>query len=389
MMKNRYSNIIIFLFFVSVVFFNGCSFDYQSPVNVISEINTVSTDRGYFGYLRQKNDGGFLITGRISIDTVWQEYATMINATKNGTIIWQKDFVFDSCSMDLRYAIQRPDGKILFSGFMYGLENGKSRQYVFMALLDGSGNLIKRSKILICKEEDGRAGGLFNEISFSGGLGRLIFDYLVYNPDYQYPQSDTLHIINFNDSLEILSDRKYSKVVCSGRVNYPDDGGLLIPGSSYYGYQNESQLFRFDDLGHIIFHKTLTTDEAFSAIIAFNGNYLISSLRYNSPEPSVLYEIDKNGEIINSLTFADSLNVYYNSVHRLNDNGYLFANADALTVHMTKLDKNLKTEWISGFGDQSFHLGLGIELVPLREGGFAILEYINYRLSIIKTINFN
>jgi hypothetical protein len=337
--------------------------------------------------LSVKADQGFLVSGYLFQDNEY--HGIMINMNPDGDTIWTKRINLEGYTQSIIfYALEKSPDEILVTGITASLIGHR-----FIMWLDGQGNMTKQVILPLLPEYSTWDGKLF-----FGSTGEIrLVSFLNKISDNTMAANTLRQDLLTPEGQEIDSTVYQNIFSASSRVMQKNDGDLLIAGATWPGgsLDNLEMLFMQTHFtGEIIARKEFGSDSwdvGESVCQDFSEGYFVSGSQTYACEP-VIYPVSSSGDVGKFTSVADTIHSYGTILKKSND-GYLMFIQGYSRLYFIKLDKEMKTKYISfidyqnnpvGFPSVYFHVNLMID------GSFTFLYISDFNsgfngISLIKT----
>ncbi len=333
--------------------------------------------------LSVKSDQGFLASGYIYLDNEY--HGIIINMNPEGDTIWTRRINVEGYTQSVVfYALEKSPDEIIVTGITAYYSGHR-----FIMWLDGQGTMTKQVILPLLPEYT-----IWDGKIFFGSTGEICLVSFLNKTSDNTMAANTLRRDLFTPEGQKIDTTVYPNIFAvSSGIMQNNDGDLLIAGATWPGgsLDNLEMLFMQTRLtGEIIARKEFGSDSwdvGESVCQDFSEGYLVSGSQTYTCEP-VIYPVSSSGDVGEFASVADTIHSYGTILKKANE-GYLMFIQGYSRLYFIKLDKDLKTKYISfidyrntpvGFPSMYFHPNLMID------GSFTFLYVSDFDgISLIKT----
>ena len=320
--------------------------------------------------LSVKSDQGFLLSGFIFHDIEY--HGVVINMNSNGDTIWSKQIDIEGYNQcKVYYAVEKSADEIIITGLL-GVYTGPR----FIMWLDGNGNLKKKIILPLPPGYDCFDGKLF--LLANGNICLASFSQL---REDMTPASANLRLDLFDsEGLSIDSSFYPNTFSTSDKIIQMNDGNMAITGSTWPGgsLDNIEMVFVLTDPSGKLIHRQEFGSDSFDAgesvCTDFKNGYCVSGSQTYNCTP-VIYPINSSGEVGTFTSVADTIHSYGTLLKKANE-GYLMFIQGSSRLYFIKLDKDLKSKYITFIDYHNYPVGFAsmyLNINLMKDGSFAFL----------------
>lgn len=355
------------------------------PIDFTTQVDGL-TNESHLNQFIRKSDGGYLSVGYdfmcCESDPVRTELL-IFNIDQEGNLIWKKQAVVEGYrSPEALSACEVGPNKFLVSASMRNADNTSWELGLFQ--MDQDGNLTT-----INVHENDRQPE-WTRIILDGTGGYYMASLVTESTNESFLLSNFV-LEHYDGDNNLLSSKTINNLYWQPDFQVATSGDFLVAGSVYPngGVQDRDlDAVRLTADGTIKWQHHLggdSWDVGNSITESETGGVLLSGVLSYSDTP-VLYKLDADGNLVNQAVLSDTIRIYRNEVHRVDD-GYLVINVldkgSYEGLNLMSLDHDLKTRWaFSVAGEDSDHV-VGAAANP--DGSFGLLILKLNSLQFIKT----